>query len=437
MEMQIEVGPSACQFCERYASHCCKCSDPPALFCMDCCHYHRAQLYNTTHQILPITTLGERPQEYLRKSEALARGAVAMRKSVERLEQFSREFDELMQQCIASLTEYRSLWLQRMQTEKQELLATIEAAVQETTHSLDQGLVLMSPLAQALWTFSPEELQLVSYSVALPDMQTFCQSLTSYQNHLQDLCEPFSYQVPRDSFASVWGDTVELYDLKSRQSAKHTLSVDFGHGGSYVQINRLTLLCLGAYPASDAAYELDISSFQLTLVSSLRVPRAWAGVAKAQHFVFVFGGKGDDKRLKSCEKYELREKQWLPMDSMQERRSNFTPCTYRSLIYLLCPVTPLIETFSPDTEAFTVLPISLPPQLDYGSVSFVVNGELCVLTDDRQMALWKIETETEFRLCKTERECWSTQPPLVFGCLVLIANEGRVEKWSLESQAFL
>ena len=59
-----------------------------------------------------------------------------MRKSVERLEQFSQEFDEVMQQCIASLTEYRSLWLQRMQTEKQELLATIVAAVQETILSI-------------------------------------------------------------------------------------------------------------------------------------------------------------------------------------------------------------------------------------------------------------------------------------------------------------
>lgn len=122
---------------------------------------------------------------------------------------------------------------------------------------------------------------------------------------------------------------------------------------------------------------------------------------------------------------------------MQERRSNFTPCAYRSLIYLICPATPVIETFNAETEAFTVLSISLPPQLDYGSVSFVVSGELCVLTDDQQMALWKIETGTEFRLSETDRECWSTQPPLVLDCLVIIANEGKVERWSLESQAFL
>lgn len=239
MKMYSEASPSVCQFCEKSASHFCKCSGSPALFCMDCCHYHRAQLYSTTHQILPITELGERPKAYLQKSEALARGATALRRSVECLEQFSQEFDHQVQQCIASLTEYRTMWLQRLQTEKQELLAALEAAVQESYSSLDQGLVLMSPLAQALWTLHPEELQIISYSVASPDMQVFCQSLTSYQNHLQDLCEPFSYQVPRSCFASVWGDTVEIYDLKSRQSTKHTLSVDFGNGGSYIHVKQL------------------------------------------------------------------------------------------------------------------------------------------------------------------------------------------------------
>ena len=78
----------------------------------------------------------------------------------------------------------------------------------------------------------------------------------------------------------------------------------------------------------------------------------------------------------------------------------------------------------------------------FASVSFVANGELCVLTRRKQLGRWRIESEGEFRLFQTERECWSSQPPLIVNSLVLIANNslgrpGVVEKFSLESYAFI
>ena len=98
-----------------------------------------------------------------------------------------------------------------------------------------------------------------------------------------------------------------------------------------------------------------------------------------------------------------------------------------------------VESFSPLTESFTVLPISLPAQLQlcWNSVSFIANGELCVLTNNKQMARWRVESESEFRLMDIDRKCWSNQQPVIVGTQALIALEGRVVKFSLETYSFL
>lgn len=74
-------------------------------------------------------------------------------------------------------------------TEKHALSAVIEEAVQEAIHCLDQGLEPKSPLAWALWTLHPEEMQVVSFSITAPDLQNLMQNFASYQNNLQALCE--------------------------------------------------------------------------------------------------------------------------------------------------------------------------------------------------------------------------------------------------------
>lgn len=50
-----------------------------------------------------------------------------------------------------------------------------------------------------------------------------------------------------------------------------------------------------------------------------------------------------------------------------------------------------VESFCPDTEVFTLLPISLPTQLELRCLSlFFANGELFLLTEAKQVARWVI-----------------------------------------------
>ena len=127
---------------------------------------------------------------------------------------------------------------------------------------------------------------------------------------------------------------------------------------------------------------------------------------------------------------------------MHYPRSSFTPCVFKALLYLASTWAKdhrAVESFSPHTETFTILPVSLPAelQLDCASVAFVSGGELLVLTEKRQMARWKIGNKGSFRVSATDRGCWSHHPPLIVGAEVYIAKGWKVEKWSLETDRFV
>lgn len=425
-----------CQFCSvNEASHYCDCMQPPALFCLDCGGRHNAKFPRVIHPAIPIVALSQSPEEYRCRSEALANAAAELRKNVERAEQFSVKFGEMMQQVVDYCVNYRSWGLQLLQTETEELRTWSEYAIEEANTCLDQGLQPASPLGHAVWTLPPEQLQVFTCAMNAPDIQTLCQSWAQYQNHLHSFSQPL--QQENSFYAAVTRNSVELYNVSTQESTQHTISVDFGNGGSYIALDKQTLLCLGGNTMSTTVYTLDLSSLLLTSLPSLHISRCGAGVAKTPRFVFVFRSAPGSV---SCEKYALEGCEWVPLGNMKHGRYGFTPCTFHALIYLPSPKTTLIiESFSPETELFTELPVTLPIQMQGSpSVAFVASEELCVLTGNKQMGKWNIEVESEFRLSATERNCWSTQPPLILDSLVLIADaiSGKVMKFNLETPSF-
>ena len=87
------------------------------------------------------------------------------------------------------LVEYRTWWLQHLQTDKEELALAIETAIQEATNCLDQGTEPGSALGRAMWTLPIEKLQVFTYTVSTPDMPTLCSNWASYYNHLKEVCQ--------------------------------------------------------------------------------------------------------------------------------------------------------------------------------------------------------------------------------------------------------
>lgn len=399
---QGELSNPTCHNCrENVATHYCKCSDSRIFLCLTCVPNHHTKPFRTPHQVVPIAKPSQQSEKH--KSKVLTNSIAELRKNVERAEQCYDEFAGFMQKCIDYLTEYRSFLLRQLQADKEELRVAVEAAIEEARNCLTENVKPTSPLAQAVWTLLPEELAVFSYAVNAPDLHALCQSWAQYHNNLRSLCERFpprpvqekevtrnlfvavhgneaelydtdthnltkhvlarkfedgaslveqfsprpaqEKEVTMDLFAAVHGNAVELYDTSTRQLTKHVLAGRFGDGASFVALDRSTLLCLGDYPPSTAVFELNLLSFQLISLCPLRVPRGKAGAVLLSDSVYAFGGVVE---WKSCEKYVLQSRQWQVLGNMKYDRYGFTPCVFRTLIYLPCPwTTPVIETFTP------------------------------------------------------------------------------------------
>lgn len=248
---------------------------------------------------------------------------------------------------------------------------------------------------------------------------------------------------PATRFIGIWSDTAFLYEIQTQLYSIHTLSLDFYGGGTFIEIDRNTMLCVGGLPALSNVYSLDLSTFTLNSMLPLVIPRAGGGLAKMNAYFYVFGGFDRKKKaMRTCEKMQLPDQHWAQISSMVHPRAYFTPCRFRTLFYLVSAnkeAQRTIETFSAETESFAVLPVALPPRLrlNFPSVAFVANEELCFLMEGRQMARWKIETEREFRLYDTNHPASSGQPPLIVGSTVLIACMGNLMRFSLETYSFI
>lgn len=264
------------------------------------------------------------------------------------------------------------------------------------------------------------------------------QTLTELQPQLRDLtenpreCKLFSYQVQKDP---------GQFGVPFRYSAPHphTLAVDFGTGGSYLALDSNSLLCIGGEPASASVYRLDLTSLLLTPQPTLPAPREGTGVISMASTVYVFGGcnaQGYDQ--KTSWKWTLDDSQWKSLSNMHHSRSFFTPCFYHFQIYLFASSNDKgMETFSPVTEAYSDLSINWPsPTYTADSVTFTEGEELCLVSYGGQMARWRLG-ESQVRLEKTNKGCASPQQAVVVGELVLIAFQGQVLRFSLDSHSFL
>jgi len=249
-------------------------------------------------------------------------------------------------------------------------------------------------------------------------------------NVIREIC---SYCQDPHFFAAISEVRMELYDFHTHNITQRRIPFEIYSG--YIQVDRTTVLIVG-----EEVWTLDLLTLQATPLPPLLTPRNWVGVAQVGNTVFAFGGDSGNLRT-VCEKSSVPLTQWTPLPPMHYGRMAFTPCVFKALLYLASTNTAsnrAVESFSPHTGTFTVLPVSLPPDLQLGcfSVAFVANGELFLLTEKKQMARWKVG-EPHFRVSAINRKCWSHHPPLIVGTEVYIANERKVEKWSLEADRFV
>jgi hypothetical protein len=320
---------------------------------------------------------------------------------------------------------------------REELAREIPAALAEVEASLeDSDRELSTKYGPALRELvkNPRPFQLFAYTLQASSAETLLEL-----NYLVPKPQDF---MPNRTFPMVWKDALWLYDIETHKTTQHPISVDFGEGGSYIELCQEAAICVGGYPPTTAAYELDLGSFQLRRLAPLSTTLSAPGLAKSSQCVYVFGGWSGFANLNCCEKYCLVDRKWRTLGDMAYPRAYFTPCHHRFLIYLVSNSSEdhrAIESFNSQTEGFAVLSLSLPLhlKLGLGSVAFVADGELCLMTYRKQLVRWNVESDGEIRLIEAERWCCSTQAPRVRKSEVLIACCGQVVRLSLETYTFL
>lgn len=432
----MDPSNTLCNHCDalqqlwgKTAEFFCSCTNPETFLCSACLHKHISRMPKKGHRHWPIALLPNyKKDSCLKRLEAFPRVSEEALGCVGQIDTAITELTAKVEEIKATLTALCTEKVRELQDIKANLTKEISFALAEVKRTLleEQPLLLtyFGPLIRK-HIGKTDPLQLFTFTIEAPEtlLSVHIQLANSQDNKPAQL-------------AGMYHNGAFLYDVESHQFTRHTLSVDFGNGGSYAMLDRNRLLCLGAHPPSSAVYLLELPSFQLNPLPSLSTPRSGAGVANVNAYIYAFGGWDNHSRLRSCEKMDLSSKCWTHCGDMTHPRSSFTPCLHRSLLYLAAASTPdvwEIETFDPETETFAVLPVSLPPELTLkqASVAFIANEELCLLTCGRQLARWKIDTESEFRLSWGE-SIWSNQQPLIVGPVVLIACRGGVVHFSLK-----
>ena len=413
----------------------CACSTSEVLLCVYCVGRHLLKRTGRPH----ITwTIDQRPyykiQGYAERLQMRLEHFPHVRmqalQQVTCVDKAIQEFTSEIEKAICELEMYRNATLDELNKVKTELGKEIEAALEEVEGTLVQDQPRLTTRYAPLFWAQAEQLQsfeLFSYSLKAFPPQTMV--ALDFQLHS-------SLFFQTNLFAAVLGEKLEIYDLNTQQTSRHTLTQAVF--GGCIPLDRETLLFVG-----EEVMTLDLLTFQTTTQAPLLSPRIWPGIAKVGNDVFAFGGQNSDlKILTVCEKWNLQDKRWTRLRNMHHARNCFTPCHFNSLIYLVSTIVKdhrAVEVFNPGTETFKVLLIPLPAQLVLGccSVAFVANGELCLLTNNKQKACWKIESECDFRLSYTSRKYWSNQQPRIVGTQVLIACNGRVVKLNLELYNFI
>lgn len=440
---QCRLNNMSCSACSQHpAEMFCACTIPETLLCRICVIYHGRDTPGNLHAVqhlsmLPYYKIPGYFQRAKCRSDTFPQVKAVALESLQEIDKAIREYRQTVESMLLRIGKHSQSALSKLEMMKECMTEAVNTALEEVERTMAED----QPVLQT------------QYGPALRQLAEKCQPRRLFAFSVETCSVPaeaivtLSYALPQPQdliihsrFAAVCGSTVTLCDLTSGETTQQVLPKDFNNTGSAVQLNDTSVLCMEGQPPG--TYLLELTSFKLTTLPPLPTPRSCSGLAKAGESVYVFGGLDSyGNSLSICERLSLVENTWYQAGTMTHCRAVFTPSSHDSLLYLVSswgPYPRAVETFSPATETFRVLPIALPDELVSGwGVTFAARGELCVLTEHMQIARWRVGDPSGFRVDATDRKCWSTQMPMIAEGLVLINFGGQVYKFSLDSYSFV
>lgn len=401
----------SCTVCPNHAAEMfCACTIPETLLCRNCVIYHGRDTPGNLHacqhiSLLPYYKIPGYFQRAKCRSDTFPQVKAVALESLQEIDTAIREYRQTVESVLLRIGKHSQNVLSKLEMMKVTVTEAVETALQEVERTIAED----QPVLQTL------------YGPALRQLAEKCQPRRLFAFSVETCSVPaeavvtLSYALPQPQdlfvhsrFAAPFGSTVTLCDLTSGQITQQALPKDFNNTGSAVQLDDNSVLCLEGQPSG--TYLLELTAFTLTPLPALPTQRSYCGLAKAGASVYVFGGLDSyGNPLSICERLSLVENTWYQAGSMTHCRAAFTPCCFDSLLYLVSswgPYPRAVETFSPATETFRVLAVALPGELAPGcGVAFAARGQLCVLTEKMQIALWRVGEQSGFKVDATDRVC--------------------------------
>ena len=316
-------GNRLCDECGlKNADYFCSCTDLETFLCKKHIKKHMLKMSGKEHQMRLLSLLlNYKSPRYLKRREtfsAVFEEADGVGKEVDRaMEEVSIKVEGIR----AALNTLYADKMQELQKIKDNLARDVPIALKEVERTLGEEHPRLTALYASLIRDCidlPAPLRLFTFSVSSCEPE----ALLRVSTHLA---------APK-RLAGVWMNKAFLYEVQSQELTQHTVSVNFDQGGSFIECDKDTLMCIGGPQVTSAVYSLSLSSFQLSPLPSLVTPRSYAGLAKVNTQFYVFGGY--IPATSTCEKIQLSENHWTPVSNMIHPRHTFAPSSTSFLLAL-------------------------------------------------------------------------------------------------------
>lgn len=434
------MDSSLCGYCQRESTQFCACASPGTFLCERCVSEHIVNNPALRHAPMHLNQLPDYkiPGFFVRlkaRQEAFPRVQAQVWENVTAVEKLAAELIALEKRVISEIQTSFAQKRQTLNEARAYLCRSFTTALEEVEKTLTEDKPRLNSLYGPMFRHRTESPGTGTLQIFFPNVVISDTSPASFVSLEPQILRPNeSYR-----FAWVSMNQAYLYETEPEQLTQRALSVYFKKNSSFMMWDMDTLLCLQGGYISSEGYLLSLSSFLLSPLPSFSIPRVSAGLARMHDYCYAFGGWNGKNNLSICEKIKLSDPRWTVLKGqMAEPRALFTPCHFRTLIYLIwAKAYSHIETFEAETETFAVLPVILPSLLcDNWSSAFVYKEEIVLITASKQIARWRIETEREFRLLKTSKGICSLQQPLIVGSRALFPCEGAIQRFNLDNFSF-
>ena len=178
---------------------------------------------------------------------------------------------------------------------------------------------------------------------------------------------------------AIAGESAVLSYYPGRKESKRTaLQTPLKGPFETVLINKDKLFCC----ASDHSLFISLQTGVAQPTVPMVISRTDIGLCVLGTYIYALCGAVDTISTDACERFSLQTELWETLPPAKRSRKSFNPAIHEGLIYLSGGRSSSIETFSPASLSFTLLPVTsqniLPvTSLIYRDTLYVFNSCLC------------------------------------------------------------